>query len=158
MTQPSRTKAAIARRAWRSMFDFLMRSAPAREEILARHGLTPNDARALSELQLDTGWTMSALAERWGCDPSNATWIINRLERLHLVERRMSPEDRRVRLVVLTARGATVREQLVEAFHEPPPALLALDRQDLDALERVLRTLDDADAPQRTRRRGSAIT
>lgn len=124
------------------MFDFLLRTAPAREKLLARHELTPNDARALSALDQDEGRTMGALAEEWECDASNATWIIGRIERLGLAERRMSPQDRRVRLVVLTPRGAAVREQLLEEFHQPPPALLELNREELDTLQRVLRKLD----------------
>jgi len=142
MTSASPSKATIARSTWESMFDFLVRTAPAREKVLAHHGLTPNDARALSALDQEEGRTMSALAEEWACDASNATWIIDRIERLGLAERRMSPEDRRVRLVVLTPRGAEAREQLLEEFHQPPPALLALTRDDLDTLRRVLRKLD----------------
>lgn len=142
MTKTSPSKAAIARLAWGSLFDFFMRTTPAREELLARHGLTPNDARALSALDPEEGRTMTALAEEWACDASNATWIIDRLERLGLAERRMSPSDRRVRLAVLTERGVDVRKKLLDAFHEPPAAILQLTRADLETLRRVLRKLD----------------
>jgi DNA-binding MarR family transcriptional regulator len=84
---------------------------------------------------------MRSLAEEWECDASNATWIVDRLERLHLAERRTVPQDRRVKLVVLTAKGAKIKAELLEGFHTPPAALLALDRAELEALARALEKL-----------------
>jgi DNA-binding MarR family transcriptional regulator len=132
------TKAALARRAWVLMFDYLMRTAPRRTRVLDRHGLTPNDSRALLGLHARDGRTMRELADEWRCDASNATWIIDRLERLGLAERRGSPADRRVKLVTLTARGVALRETLVRAFHAPPADFAALPRADLQALARAL--------------------
>jgi DNA-binding MarR family transcriptional regulator len=63
---------------------------------------------------------------------------VDRLERFGLAERRSVPEDRRVRLVVLTPAGERLRKDLVEEFHTPPADLLRLSRQDLDALARAL--------------------
>ena len=134
-------KATVARRVWVRMFDFLMRTAPDRTASLGRRGLTPNDARALASLDLEKGRTMRSLAEAWECDASNATWIVDRLERLHLAERRTVPHDRRVKLVVLTPKGAKTKADLLEEFHAPPADLLALDRADLEALERALKKL-----------------
>lgn len=118
-----------------------MATRPVRDESLARRNLTPNDARALGSLDQDAGRPIGSLASEWGCDPSNATLVIDRLERLNLVERSPSPADRRVKLVTLTSRGARTKTQLLEEFHAPPPALLKLDRADLEALERILKRL-----------------
>lgn len=123
------------------MFEFLMRSAPARTRALARRGLTPNDSRALFTLDRHEGRRMRSLAEAWECDPSNATWIVDRLEKLGLAARRPMPHDRRVTLVVLTSKGARTRAALLEEFHRPPPALAALSSEDLQALERILSQL-----------------
>jgi DNA-binding MarR family transcriptional regulator len=120
------------------MFDYLMRSAPHRTKSLAKRGLTPNDSRALFSLSVEEGRTMRALAAAWRCDPSNATWIVDRLETLGLAERRALPDDRRVKLVVLTARGQKTRTALMKEFHTAPPELAALDREDLESLRRVL--------------------
>jgi DNA-binding MarR family transcriptional regulator len=120
------------------MFDYLIRSAPHRTRSLAQRALTPNDSRALFSLALDEGRTMRSLADAWQCDPSNATWIVDRLERLGLAERRSAPGDRRVKLVVLTATGHRTRTELLKEFHRPPPDLAALDREDLESLRRVL--------------------
>lgn len=145
-------KAAVARRAWELMFDFIMRTSAQRMKVLQSHGLTPNDSRALTGLDAVKGRTMRALAAEWNCDASNATWIVDRLERLRLAKRLTSPQDRRVKLVVLTRHGVAVKKQLLKAFHEPPAAMLALERDELDRLRRGLEVLAAPEA------RGSHIT
>ena len=116
-------------------------TAPERARSLGRRGLTPNDARALSSLDPTQGRSMRSLAEEWECDASNATWVVDRLERFGLAERRGDPEDRRVKLVVLTPKGTRMRAELLEEFHAPPAALLQLDAADLDLLRRTLEKL-----------------
>jgi DNA-binding MarR family transcriptional regulator len=141
MTRPSTTKFRLAGDVWRLMFDVLMRTAPERTRVLGRHGLTPNDSRALGSLHPTEGRTMRSLADEWQCDASNATWIVDRLERLRLAERRTVPSDRRVKLVVLTPKGVKTKAEVVRAFHLPPAELLELDRTDLTTLQRVLAKL-----------------
>jgi DNA-binding MarR family transcriptional regulator len=140
MPRPSNQQ-ELARRVWRLMFDFLMRTAPQRTRSLGRRGLTPNDSRALAGLDAETGRTMRSLADEWECDASNATWIVDRLERFGLAERRTVPHDRRVKLVVLTAKGAKTRAELMAEFYAPPPELLELSRGELETLRRVLEKL-----------------
>jgi DNA-binding MarR family transcriptional regulator len=123
------------------MFDFLMRTAPQRTEVLGRFGLTPNDSRALASLREDVGRTMRSLAEEWRCDASNATWIVDRLESAGLAERRPDPNDRRVKLVVLTTNGTRTKRELMDAFHTTPRELLDLDHEELATLERALERL-----------------
>jgi DNA-binding MarR family transcriptional regulator len=146
---------ALAGQAWSLMFDYLIRSAPLRTRSLAKRGLTPNDSRALFSLAADEGRTMRSLADAWHCDPSNATWIVDRLEKLGLAERRSVPDDRRVKLVVLTAKGQKIRSELLNEFHQPPPDLAALDREDLETLLRVIEKLSSTSpmADSRTKAR-----
>lgn len=151
MTESPKTRAALAERVWRLMFDFLTRSAPQRTKSLGRRGLTPNDSRALFGLDPVEGRTMRSLADAWECDPSNATWIVDRLEKLGLAERRTVPHDRRVKQVVLTAKGQRIRAELMKEFHRPPAELAALDREDLEAVHRVLAKLSP-EPPARRRR------
>jgi DNA-binding MarR family transcriptional regulator len=143
--------ASLARRVWRAMFDYLMASAPRRTRALARRGLTPNDSRALFSLDPGQGRSMRSLADEWQCDPSNATWIVDRLEALGLAERRAVPNDRRVKLVALTSKGARTRSSLMQEFYDPPPELAALDGEELQALERILVKLVPADAVRPTK-------
>jgi len=134
------------------MFDFLMRTGPQRTERLGRRGLTPNDARALGARAQNVGRTMRSLAEDWKCDASNATWVVDRLERLGLAERRAVPGDRRIRHVVLTAKGRRTRTDLMREYHAPPADLLALDRHQLQALHDAMVKLPQASTKADARR------
>jgi DNA-binding MarR family transcriptional regulator len=140
------TTKALARRVWQGMFDLLVRSSPARTESLARRGLTPNDSRALFSLDPRTGRSMRSLADDWRCDPSNATWIVDRLEELGLAQRQAVLHDKRIKLVVLTRKGEKTRAELLEEFHQPPREFDRLERADLEALDRALAKLNSASA------------
>jgi DNA-binding MarR family transcriptional regulator len=128
-------KAALAADAWRAILDFIAGTAPQRFRALAELGLTPNDSRALSVLDPDLGRTMRSLANEWKCDASTATWIVDRLERKGLAERRQHDSDRRVKLVVLTAAGVRTKDEVSRRLYVPPPELLELDRADLSPSE-----------------------
>ena len=123
------------------MFQFFMRTRPQRDHVLGDLGLTPNDARALSALVASHGRTMRSLADEWGCDASNATWIIDRLEERGLAERRSHPHDRRVKLVVVTAAGKKIWTRVLNQMWRLPPELLALERTDLEMLQKALKKL-----------------
>jgi DNA-binding MarR family transcriptional regulator len=127
-------KRDLAAEAWRPLARFFFDTVRHRQKVMNNEGLTPNDVRALMALDLSEGRTMSDLAEAWSCDASNATFIVDRLEERALAERRTVATDRRVKLVVLTARGAAIRSRILQRFFEPPPELLALSRADLEAL------------------------
>jgi DNA-binding MarR family transcriptional regulator len=134
----ARDKSAVAAEVWKRVFEFFMRGAPERGKILARLGLTPNDARALSALDPANGRTMRSLSDEWGCDASNTTWIIDRLEKRGLAERRAKAGDRRVKLVVLTSNGVKTRQKLLAGMYEPPQELLKLSSERLETLHRIL--------------------
>ena len=137
----------LARRVWQALFDLLIRSAPARTASLARRGLTPNDSRALFSLDPRTGRSMRSLADEWQCDPSNATFIVDRLEELGLASRQPLLHDKRVKLVVLTRKGEKARIDLLSEFHQPPAEFDGLDRADLEALERIVTRITSAQTP-----------
>jgi DNA-binding MarR family transcriptional regulator len=127
-------KQDLASQAWRPLARFFFDTVRHRQKVLSSEGLSPNDIRALMGLDPSQGRTMSDLAEAWSCDASNATFIVDRLEERALAERRTVATDRRVKLVVLTARGAAIRGRVLQRFFEPPPELLELSRTDLEAL------------------------
>lgn len=60
------------------------------------------------------------LAQRLNCDPSNVTFLVDRLEDRGLVQRAVDPHDRRVKAVSLTEAGAAVRKRLVAAAAAAP--------------------------------------
>ncbi len=143
----SKANEALARRVWQALFDLLIRSAPIRTASLTRRGLTPNDSRGLFSLDSRTGRSMRSLADEWQCDPSNATFIVNRLEELGLASRQPLLNDKRVKLVVLTRKGEKTRADLLREFHQPPPEFARLDRADLETLGRIMAKLAPAPTP-----------
>ena len=68
----------------------------------AELGLTPAAARALHELDPDHPLPARDLAGRLGCDRSNVTVLVDKLEQAGLVERRTDPADRRQKTLVVT--------------------------------------------------------
>jgi DNA-binding MarR family transcriptional regulator len=134
VSDPFVSKPELAAQAWRPLARFFFDTVRHRQRVLTQEGLTPNDIRALVVLEPGQGRSMGELAEAWSCDASNATFIVDRLEERAFAERRTVPEDRRVKLVVLTEGGAEVRERVLQRFFEPPPELLELTRADLETL------------------------
>jgi DNA-binding MarR family transcriptional regulator len=106
---------------------FLLAAAEAR--------LQPAQAGAL--LQLDEPLPMHELANLLGCDSSNVTGLIDRLQTRGLVERRPSVDDRRVRHVVLTPAGRRLRQELLDTVGRPMGGFERLS----DAQQRQLRDL-----------------
>lgn len=127
-----------AAKAWRLMFQLMMASSEKRTASLARRGLTPNDSRGLWKLDTETGRPIGDLAREWGCDPSNATFIVGRLEKAGYARRESSEEDGRVKLVFLTESGAATRMELEREYHDPPEQVRALTKRDLRELIRIL--------------------
>ncbi|GAA3013104.1 MarR family transcriptional regulator [Streptosporangium longisporum] len=98
-------------------------------------GLTSAQATALREL---TGpMTMTELAERMGCEPSNATFVADKLEKLGLLERRPHATDRRAKQLVLTREGTALRERLLDLLVRDSP-LAGLTQQEQDVLHGLL--------------------
>src|SRR5262249_31213877 len=119
-------KARLAADAWRRLFRFFIGTRAQRDQVLGRHALTPNDVRALSSLDRQKDRTMRSLSEEWECDASNATWIVDRLERRGLARRSTPEADRRVKHVVLTRLGGRLKRQIWDELNEPPRGPLPL--------------------------------
>ena len=141
MAAAPKSKAALAKRAWQLMFAYFMTTHPGRQRALTVRNLTANDARALWDLDPKQGRPIGSLAESWGCDPSNATFIVDRLEQAGIAERRPDPADRRVKLVLLTPKGAGIKAELLSEYHKPPPEIRALSAGDLELLAGLLEKL-----------------
>ncbi len=107
-------------------------------------GLNPGSLKALLDLDVENPASMRALAEAWQCDASNVTWLVDQLESRGLVERRISPTDRRVKTVVLTETGRDLRDKVETHMRTAPPELLTLDGSDLAVLVRVLQKIEPA--------------
>lgn len=130
----------LAADTWRLMFDFFISTNPQRSDSLQRRGLTPNDSRILNSLDT-VGRPIGELARQFNSDPSNTTWVVDRLEQAGFVERRPSPTDRRVKLVALTPLGHETQTALLAEFRLPPPGLTALSSTELETLHRIFSKL-----------------
>lgn len=112
---------------------------PRMVRVAGEFGLSPPQLFALRTLDPDNPVPMSALATALRCDNSNVTGLVDGLEAQGLVERRPGEHDRRVRMLVVTDRGAEVRNRLTEAMQEVPPELATLSAADQMALRDILR-------------------
>lgn len=99
--------------------------------------LTPQMAHTIHLVPRE-GVTMRALAHDLVCDASNATGIVDRLERRGLLERRPDDQDRRVKHVYLTPAGRRMREKIDERFLTAPPPIAALSAADQKTLRELL--------------------
>jgi DNA-binding MarR family transcriptional regulator len=147
MADPRREKRVLATQAWQQIFNFVVSTVEVRDRVLERLRLTPGDSRVLMSLHGREGRTMRSLADEWGCDASTATWMVARLVDRGLTARRAVPNDRRIRLIVLTPRGARSKRELLAKLYAPPPPLLGLRRGDLIALRDATAKLPTSPLP-----------
>lgn len=76
--------------------------------------LTPVQGMLLVSLKPGSARTMNELAEMMGCDASNITGLIDRLEANCYIERAADPDDRRVKKIQLSDQGCKCRKSLLD--------------------------------------------
>jgi MarR family transcriptional regulator, organic hydroperoxide resistance regulator len=130
---------APAEEAWALISRLFWELRPRMLRIAGEFGLTPPQLFALRSLDPDEPVPMRALAQALRCDSSNVTGLVDGLEAQGLVERREAEHDRRVRMLVVTERGAHVRDRLVAAIEEVPEPIAALSAEDQRTLRDILR-------------------
>ena len=111
---------------WELLMDLVMAERARIPQIAAEFRLSPPQVHALRLLEPDQPLPMGRLACALGCDASNVTGIVDRLEQRGLIERRPSARDRRVKVLVVTAQGAKVRKALMIRLGEPPQSIASL--------------------------------
>jgi DNA-binding MarR family transcriptional regulator len=130
---------SAASEAWPLIFELLHLSKKRFMAIASEFDLSPPQVMALRQLDPDEPKPMSELAAALRCDNSNVTGIVDRLEDRGLVERRAAEHDRRVKMLMMTARGAEIRAQLGARLSEPPEPLARLSLEDQRALRDIMR-------------------
>jgi DNA-binding MarR family transcriptional regulator len=103
--------------------------------------LSPAQCHLLHLIEPGRPMPMGQLAETLACDASNVTGLVDRLESRGLVRRRPSADDRRVKVLDLTPKGARLRAVLVARMTDPPATLRRLSVQEQRALVRILARL-----------------
>jgi DNA-binding MarR family transcriptional regulator len=137
-----------AQRAWALMYEFV--DANNRRGALAEAlGFRLGAGRGKVLFQLRHGpMTLRQLAGVIGADAPYTTVIVDKLEAHGLVERLPHPEDRRRKLVTLTAAGRDAVATADGILLRPPGAFAALPAEDLEQLIRLLTRLVDAAGPE----------
>lgn len=139
----------LARDVWQLLLQVTIEQHRERYERLASESdVSLPQAQAILELDPDRSVSMSVLAECLHNDPSNITGLVDRLEAKGLVERQAHPTDRRVKALVLTTSGRTVRARLRQLIDQPPSDLDRLDAAELSRLRELLARLAGDDAPR----------
>ena len=139
-TAPAGKTASPVDEAWGLMWRLFHRYGKGRMAAIASDvGLSPPQVMALRALDPEHPSPMSDLAGALRCDNSNVTGIVDRLEDRGLVERRPGEHDRRVKMLLITERGAQVRAGLAARLDEPPEPLASLSLEDQRALRDIMR-------------------
>lgn len=119
------------------MFDFVDAYDRAYEIAAAKHDLSVAQACVLGRISKRRG--MRDLADELGCDASNITQIITRLEARDLAERHANPEDRRSRQVSRTPVGDKLYAAFEQSFEFARAARSNLSVDEQNQLANLLR-------------------
>jgi MarR family transcriptional regulator, organic hydroperoxide resistance regulator len=103
--------------------------------------LTPMQGHALRSLDPDRPVAMSVLADALICDASNVTGIVDKLESRGLIVRQADDNDRRIKMLAVTAKGRQLRERLSARLLEPPAVIAAMPADARRQLAEVLRAV-----------------
>jgi DNA-binding MarR family transcriptional regulator len=106
------------------LFNFMPLVVEHVNKSLEELGMTNTDYWALRNI--DGPMPMNELAHCMEFDPSYVTIVADRLETLGLVERQPHPTDRRIKNLVLTAKGERLKKTIPETLWSGPNTFSAL--------------------------------
>lgn len=131
-------------RAWQLLVKFFL-AQRAQLPSAEAEDLSPVQCHVLHLIEPGQPMSMRQLAETLACDASNVTGLVDRLEARGLVQRRPSPQDRRVKVLDLTPTGTRLRRLMLKRVTDRPHPLARLSLEEQRALVRILeRLLDDS--------------
>src|SRR4029077_6546811 len=116
-------------------------------------GLSPVSAWALVQLDPERPISQKELAALLHCNPSTVVDPTDRLEEGGLVIRQTNPDDRRANVLVVTAQGKKVRDELIRRLFEPPESFHGLSVKEQGRFREVMLAAVSAAKPSRTARR-----
>jgi MarR family transcriptional regulator, organic hydroperoxide resistance regulator len=111
-----------------------------------RTKLSPGVIKTLTRLGKTDGVSMGEMARGMGCDPSYVTALVDDLDARGLARREPSPDDRRVKIIVLTETGRELAAEIDALLSVPPAAFAALSHAELRQLRDLLDKVLAADA------------
>jgi DNA-binding MarR family transcriptional regulator len=111
----------------------------------SRTKLSPGVIKTLMRLAASDGVSMGEMARGIGCDPSYITALVDDLDARGLARREAAPYDRRVKIIVLTAAGRALADEITGVFAVPPASFSALSAAELRQLRGLLDKVIAAD-------------
>ncbi len=115
--------------------------------------LSPGVIKTLVRLAKHDGVSMGDMARGIGCDPSYITALVDDLDARGLARREPAPDDRRVKIIVLTDAGRAVADDIDRVLSVPPSAFSALSQSELrqlrDLLDKVVEAEEEGGRVQR---------
>jgi len=122
-----------------SLLEFLMTAKHGLIEVAKQYDLTPLQAITVVFIDVAIPKPMNAFQKLYSCDASNVTGIIDGLEEKGLVTRSELREDRRVKMVLLTAKGLILQKELVKGFLQIDSLILKdLSESELDSFRSII--------------------
>ena len=106
------------------------------------HDLTVVQLHTLCIMNPKEAIPMSTISCALLCDASNVTGIVDRLLTQNYIKREEKPEDRRVKMITLTASGEALRYQILGALSEYElPEFKRLDTEQSAQLKSLLKII-----------------
>jgi|SRR5579872_4837593 len=104
------------------LFRFAINAKHSLMTVAEKYKLTVMQMYTLCLLEADTAIPMNSLTSMLHCDASNVTGIVDRLFNQKYIKREENPQDRRAKLIKLTAKGAKLCEKITETLTLYQPA------------------------------------
>ncbi len=125
--------------AYLTLMNFLMKSKRRVFELGSEYDVS--GMQAIMLLQLDTPRPMNNFQKMFNCDASNVTGLVDGLEQKKLVTRYASPDDRRLKMVKLEAKGQRVRGALTQKLCDQDCPLARLSTSELQTFMDLLQKI-----------------
>lgn len=117
----------------------------AMKDLMRTSGVAGGALRVLRHLPFEGTVAMRDLVTLLGHDKSRTTVTLNALQRHGYVTRSIDPDDRRSRLVGLTAAGRPLAREARLLHARPPAALRRLSVDELQILQALLQRIEGSD-------------
>ncbi|MEU8269541.1 MarR family transcriptional regulator [Sphaerisporangium sp. NPDC049002] len=130
----------MATRVWHGMRALVLDRYDRRKEVCDALDMSFIRVKALRRLAV-APMTMRQLAAELSTDAPYTSLVVDDLVRRGLVVRDVHPDDRRQKVVTMTAEGEKAAVVADAILGEPPPPLLDLGPADLAALDRIITAL-----------------
>lgn len=119
---------------YRKLILLMIRSRRHMFESIEERKMTPVQGMLMMLFSPGESKSMQKLSELMGCDASNITGLVDRLDAQQLIERTVDPADRRVKMIKLSEKGIQCREEILKGLRKAE----AVDVQQLTPEEQVV--------------------